>query len=128
MRKAVLVAVMLLLAGCGSAADAPAPTGYTAEVIGALDTLNRACPGLKAYSSAVTTAGVEGTAQDGFTIQYVVTDASKLPSEFYAAGQNCYFQVGGQDPAHVEVGKKACASICLGTTYTGPPSTQISIQ
>jgi len=137
-RSLQVLAIIVLLSSCNDdrKSQEPTPTSeqptaeqYQGLAAQAITRINNACPGLKKNWPGVTTAGVSGNAKDGFEIQYVVNDSSKIARELKVYnGENCYFRTDGPLGTQVWTGKSACISLCTEEPYSDEATTDHKIQ
>jgi hypothetical protein len=136
MRILAVVALLALVACDSGAGVAPAPDATPNAVVAPLDPaaaqVVAACPGLQEYAGDWTLAGITPRNDgSGSTVAIVMDEApalERIPADFYASGQHCYFEVGGERSDRVSVAKRPCVSVCKGRPFDGPSSTDIVIR
>lgn len=94
-----------------------------------LDALMAACPGLEKYRDDWTLVSVDvEDAPKASRLKLVMDDRLEhVPGEYYAIGQHCFAEVGGERPDRVAVWKRPCVKVCRDVNEDVPTSTLIEI-
>ena len=135
MKRHLIGLALLALAACSgetsepTATTGPTPSQYAGLAALAINAVKDACPGLVKYHPGVTVAGVTGNENDGFEIQFLVHDASEIPSNRKVfAGENCYYRTGGPLDGGINTAKRACIALCTDTPFTGEATMDYKIK
>lgn len=136
-KRAILIGVVALVAGCSDSSSPPAPAAAIAVTVPANASpqvkqiveagwpkVLAACPGFQKYSADLTFVRVEDNLSyapdDAKRVDVVLKVADRpttIPAIYRSFGHNCFYSIS-PDGGQLTIGKEGCASTCVGEQVT----------